>query len=210
MFKYSLLVLCINLSFNYDLECTDAGSCSITFTNQQKLAIGPGIIPINPEKFIVPFKVGTVSSDPPSAVNIAQYNELEMLNKYLDGSSFQCADGLGECINACCYKGKCVDPSNVCREFSSLSHMIIILVIIAFGFLIIIYWIAYYYIGVRHNTANPHDDKELYLRRTEIPANNNQREVVEEVPANYNPWQKKEDEEVKMETPNNHINLNSA
>jgi hypothetical protein len=208
MFKMSLpYIVLIALVNSYDLECTDAGLCSITFTNQQKMIIGPGIIPINPEKFIVPFKVGTVSTDPPSNVNIAQYNELELQNKYIDYSEFQCADGLGECINACCYKGKCVDPSNVCREYTSLSHMIIILVIIAFGFLIIVYWIAYYYIGVRHNTANPNDDKDLYLRRTEMPENKQQREQVEEVPANNNPWQKKEEEEHR-EIPVNNINLN--
>jgi hypothetical protein len=215
---FILGIIIISSITNYQLECSDAGSCSITYSSNQKLMIGPGIIPINPEKFIVPFKVGTVSADPPSNINIAQYNELESMNSYLDGSNYQCADGLGECKNACCYKGKCVDPSNVCREFSSLSHMIIILVTIAFGFLILIYWIAFYYLGVRHNTSNPNDDKDLYLRRTEIPNNREirQQEVIEEVqsPHPYNPnWQhqRKEDQEIKMESPNvPHLNLRGS
>ena len=123
-------------------------------------------MPTIPPKNVQPFKKYNSTLDQPSNISITTSNEFEMMNSYFPGTKYQCADGLNECINSCCYNGRCLDPSNVCLEYKSTSHLIIILTAIIFGFLIVFYWVSYHCIGLKHNASANHN-KDIYNRRGE-------------------------------------------
>jgi hypothetical protein len=172
MLKRWSLILIYLISCNYiqtfETSCLPNGICSVQY-QLEKSVIDIGYKPIIPLKFIEPFKKYNGTSDPPSNLNILSTNEFEKINPYISDTSYQCADGIGECINSCCYKGKCLDPSNVCFEYQSYTFMIISLTAVIMGLFIVFYWIAFYLIGIKHNSkpiVSKHD-KELYNKRIE-------------------------------------------
>lgn len=64
---------------------------------------------------------------------------------------YQCADGLNECLQKCCKLGLCSDPSNVCLKHKMSRDIILIVTSSIFILLAIIYWIIFFYLGIKYN-----------------------------------------------------------
>jgi hypothetical protein len=137
----------------WTVTCDNSGSCTVYIENQNlTVQIGPGYLPLYPEKNIIPLKNSTNSIAPVIKVNPSNFGLFS--EGYLKGSKqFECSDGINECANSCCSKGLCTDPSNKCEMARNTANLIILIVGLFFLAVIIAYWVTFYILGVRYNAS---------------------------------------------------------
>lgn len=153
LFTIILLITKIPLASAREVTCDNLGICKIIY--------GPKEIYI-PDSFTPNFYMDQDKYLKEESENKLYYNDLpegSFIDEKFDNSvpfltgskKFQCADGLRECPGKCCRSGICSDPSNVCLNNIYTRNLIWIITGSLFAFLLIIYWIAFFYLGVKYN-----------------------------------------------------------
>ena len=79
------------------------------------------------------------------------FENLKKIGYLKNSEKFTCADGFGECMYTCCFKGLCKDPGNVCYNLENTKgEQVVYIPVIIFMLLFVVYWIFFVYIGIRY------------------------------------------------------------
>ena len=171
LFIYSIAILSFLTNHSikcWDVTCDKLGQCNIILANSNKtMTITPFHLPLIPEKNVVPLKNNSNSIMNEIVTSIKSISEGKPRYGYVPNSQFECADGVGECINGCCRNGFCSDPENLCTMNVSEIKVIILIVGLVFVVLIIGFWITFYLLGVVNNKKPLlSKEEEIYVRFT--------------------------------------------
>jgi hypothetical protein len=150
--NYIIFFLGLNISFRFSAgwssKCDSWGNCTIYYSSyNQSIILQPGYLPTFPEKFISPLKDDINYNMP----NTSEYNN-DNPTEFIKGSHrFQCADGIGECVNSCCKNGFCSDISEKCNSDKKHINFILVVSGVFFIFIFIGYWVIYLVLGIWFN-----------------------------------------------------------
>lgn len=84
-------------------------------------------------------------------LSIDPFQNSTQLQYITNSNTYVCADGLNECINSCCNKGMCNDPSNTCSLFEIIGDRSIYIPCIAYLIVVLVYWGIFVYLGIKYN-----------------------------------------------------------
>jgi len=151
MISYFLLIPMI---CSRNVSCDNIGICKITYSDAYEYIPKPFGINLNffQDKYLKEdFQKYVYLNN-----TVGSYFEYTMDPnvEYLFGTNkYQCADGLDECPSKCCKQGICSDPSNVCLKYKNTRDLILIITGSLFLFFTIIYWIIFFYLGIKYNSG---------------------------------------------------------
>ena len=157
MKKYSLELICVLFYFCFvevspwTVDCTDQGYCTVFLsTTNSYIYLQPGVLPVIPEKNLIPLKNSTNSI--PIPISVKETPNGISVKGLLKGSDvYECADGLSECFQGCCLNGQCTDPTFVCSTHENNIKEMLLIIGVLFIIFIIAYWTVYYIFGHYYN-----------------------------------------------------------